>query len=62
MELILDIERGDRPVIVELRNTLNSDDTDAVRTARLPSNVDMTERMKKIAQGNGWDAIKLIND
>ena len=62
MELILDIERRDRPIVVELRNTFDSDDTDAVWAPRLTGNVDMTERMKKIAQGSLRDAIKLVNN
>ncbi len=62
MELVLDIEGRDRPVVVELRNTLNPDDTDAVRTSGFPSDVDMAEGMKKIAYGDLWNTIKFVND
>ena len=62
MELILDIERRDRPIVVELCNTLDPDDANAVRASRLTGNVDMAERMKKIAHGDLRDAIKLVND
>ena len=62
MEFILDIEWRDKPVVVELRNTLDPDDADAVRTSRFTGNVDMAECMKKIAQGNLRDAVKLVNN
>lgn len=42
-ELILDIERGNRPIVVELRDALDSDDADAMRTLHLIREINLSE-------------------
>ena len=62
LELILDIERRDRAVIVKLRDTFNAYDADAMRASRLTREINLAECVQKIAHNGLWDAIKFINE
>ena len=65
MEIVLNIERRDRTVVVQLRHTLHTGDADAIGTAGrflIIGEVDAAECIKKIAQGCRRDAVKLVND
>ena len=64
MELVLDVERRDSPVIVELRDALDADDADAVRARcrEILGEVDVTKGMQEPWERVAGDAIKLVND
>ena len=65
MEIVLNIKRRDRTVVVQLRHALHTGDADAIGTAGqfvIIGEVDAAECIEKIAQGCRWDAVKLVND
>ena len=64
MEFVLDVERRDSPVVIELRDALDADDADAVwaRCCEVPGEVDVTKGMQETPQRVARDAIKLVND
>ena len=64
MEFVLDVERRDSPVVVELRDTLDAHDADAVgtRCSEVPSDVNLTKGVQETAQRVARDAIKFVND
>ena len=63
VELILDVERRDTPIVVELRQILYPDNAHAEGTARLLGNmIRLAERIQKIAHYRRGDAVKFVND
>ena len=64
MKLVLDVERRDSPIIVQLRDTLNPHDADAIRTRspEIPGEVDVPKGMQEPSKRVAWDAIKLVDN
>ena len=64
-EFVLDIKRGDRTVVVQLCDTLDTGDANAERTAEPLHHlreVNTAERVEKIRYDGRRDAIKFVND
>ena len=62
MKFLLDVERRNRPIIIQLRDVLDTDDADTIGTppvARL-GDIDAAERMKKPHHRLGGDAVKFV--
>ena len=63
LKFVLDIERRDRAIQIELRDALNAYNTHTVGTfTHRTVNIDITKRMKETVHSVARNAIKLVND